>query len=363
MPLKKSPTVYDVAEHAGVSIATVSRVLRGPEKVAAGTRERVLSAVQELGYVPNASARGLAGRRTGVLGLLIPGHDIPATSSRPTDVDGEVEFLEDHDDSHAGPLRNRYFEQLVQGAEAAAWRDGYALLIAAGTSVSRDVVLRDLTGRVDGLAVVSRTVPDDLIERAARSVPLVLVAGEIRGATDSVRVDNRGGMSALTRHILTVKPPGPVVYLAGPPNSPDATARELGFRDAVASHDGPWHRVLADFSWQGGYDALGEQLRSGAPGAVIGANDQSALGALAALQEAGIRVPEQCVVTGFDGIDEARYSRPRLTTVRQPMTDLGIRAVEALLRRIADPDAEPLDLQLPVDVLLRDSSGRAAPAT
>ena len=227
MPLKKSPTVYDVAAHAGVSIATVSRVLRGPDKVAAGTRERVLSAVQELEYIPNASARGLAGRRTGVLGLLIPGHDIPATSHGRTDTATTVEFLDDHDNSHAGFLRNRYFEQLVQGAEAAAWRDGYALLIAAGTSVSRDVMLRDLTGRVDGLVVVSRTVPDELIERAAHSVPLVLVAGDLPGTTDSVRVDNRGGMSALARYILRVKPPGPVIYLAGPPNSPDAAAREL----------------------------------------------------------------------------------------------------------------------------------------
>ncbi|MGO1283841.1 LacI family DNA-binding transcriptional regulator [Brachybacterium tyrofermentans] len=361
MPLKKSPTVYDVAAHAGVSIATVSRVLRGPDKVAAGTRERVLSAVQELEYIPNASARGLAGRRTGVLGLLIPGHDIPATSHGRTDTATTVEFLDDHDNSHAGFLRNRYFEQLVQGAEAAAWRDGYALLIAAGTSVSRDVMLRDLTGRVDGLVVVSRTVPDELIERAAHSVPLVLVAGDLPGTTDSVRVDNRGGMSALARYILRVKPPGPVIYLAGPPNSPDAAARELGFRDAIAAHPDRWHSALAEFTFQGGHGAIVDQLRTEAPGAVIGANDQSALGALAALQEAGILVPEDCVVTGFDGIDEARYSRPGLTTVRQPMTDLGVHAVDVLLRRIAHPDAEPHDLQLPVDVLLRDSSGRRKP--
>ncbi|HIY25502.1 MAG TPA: LacI family transcriptional regulator [Candidatus Brachybacterium merdigallinarum] len=346
-----------MAEHAGVSIATVSRVLRTPEKVAEATRDRVHRSVHELGYVPNASARSLAGRSTGVLGLLIPGHDIPSGGRRPTDAPGSVEFLDDHDDSHADPFHDRYFERLVRGAEAATWRAGYALLVAAGTSVSREMVLRDLTGRVDGLAVVSRTLPDDLVRRAARSVPLVLVAGAQPDVTDSVQVDNRGGMSALTRYVLEVKPPGPTLYLAGPPDSPDAAARELGFHDAVRATDGAWSTAPADFTWQGGHDAIVDRLRSTAPGAVIGANDQSALGALAALQEAGVRVPEECVVTGFDGIDESRYSRPALTTVRQPTTELGIRAAEALLRRIAHPGSAPTHQQLPVDVLLRASSG------
>lgn len=362
MPRRKSPTVYDVAEHAGVSIATVSRVLRSPEKVTVSTRERVLAAVQDLRYVPNASARGLAGRRTGVLGLLIPGHDISTASRRPVDASGTIEFLDDHHDSHGGPFRNRYFEQLVHGAEAATWDAGYGLLIAAGSSVSRDMVVRDLTGRVDGLAVIARTLPDELITRAADSVPLVLVAGRLPGTTDSVSVDNRGGMSALTEYVLRVKPPGPTLYLAGSVDSPDAVERELGFRDALAAHPGPWHTAAADFSWQGGHEAALEQLRSEPPGAVIGANDQSALGALAALRVAGVRVPEECVVTGFDGIDESRYSHPPLTTVRQPMADLGIHAVEALLSRIADPGAEPRDLRLAVDVLLRQSSELSAPS-
>lgn len=379
MPPRKSPTVYDVASSAGVSIATVSRVLRSPDKVSSSTRERVLEAVQTLGYVPNASARGLAGRRTGVLGLLIPGHDIPATSTRGPG-DGGVEFIDDRDGSHVDPYRNRYFEQLMRGAEAAAWRAGYALLVAAGTSVSRDMVLHDLTGRIDALAVVSRTISDELIEDTAARTPVVVVAGRAPGSgqqadssgsgssdgagsgvrIDSVRADNRGGMRALVRHVLAVKPQGPLLFLDGPPDSPDARGRELGFRDAIAEADGdtPQHRVVrADFSWRGGADAIVEQLRREVPAAVVGANDQSALGALAALREAGVSVPDTCVVTGFDGIDETRYSEPRLTTVRQPMVDLGIHTVQALLRRLETPDAPAQDVQLPVDVLLRTSCG------
>lgn len=405
VPESKSPTVYDVARQAEVSIATVSRVLRRPDKVAAATRERVMAAVQQLGYVPNASARGLAGRRTGVLGLLIPGHDLPTTTDREDarTATGEVAFIDDRDGSAADPYRNRYFEQLVRGAEAAAWREGYALMVAAGRDMGREVVMHDLAGRVDGLAAVSRTVPDELLRTSIGRTPLVLVAGHStadgdgadggsegadgsegddgadgavdgvgpRGAVgttaDAVRVDNRGGMRALVEHVLAVKPPGPVLYLAGPPDSPDAAGRAAGFRDAIggggAGSDGTgrggtaWTELLGDFTWQGGHDAVAAHLEQDTPAAVIAANDQSALGALAALREGGVDVPGTCVVTGFDGIDESRWSTPALTTVRQPMLDLGVRAVELLLRRIADPGAPSTELLLPVDVLLRHSCG------
>lgn len=363
MSTRKQPTVYDVAREAGVSIATVSRVLRQPEKVSAATRARVLEAVGAMGYVPNASARGLAGRRTGVLGLLIPGHDIPSTSHRSPVESGEVAFIDDRDDSNSEQYAARYFEQLVRGAEAAAWRSGFALLVAAGTSVSRDMVLHDLAGRVDGLAVVSRTIPDDLLAQAAARIPLVEVAGRSADETpaDSIGVDNRGGMSALVRHVLEVKPPGPLLFLEGPPTSPDAAGRERGFRDAVEAAGAPWSSAVADFTWRGGFAAVREHLADGPPpAAVVGANDQSALGALAALREAGVRVPEDCVVTGFDGIEESRHSSPPLTTVRQPMIDLGIQAVDLLLRRSQDPDAEAVHRRLPVDVLLRASCGPAA---
>ncbi|MGY5765143.1 LacI family DNA-binding transcriptional regulator [Brachybacterium sp. DNPG3] len=365
MSTRKQPTVYDVAREADVSIATVSRVLRQPEKVSAATRARVLEAVSALGYVPNASARGLAGRRTGVLGLLIPGHDIPSDSRRAPAEAGEVVFLDDRDDGSSEQYAARYFEQLLRGAEAAAWRSGFALLVAAGTSVSRDVVLHDLAGRVDGLAVVSRTIPDDLLAQAAARIPLVEVAGrsDDDAPADSIGVDNRGGMSALVRHVLAVKPPGPLLYLEGPPTSPDAAGRDRGFHDAIAGSAEPWDAVLADFTWRGGHRAVRAHLAGASgrpPAAVVGANDQSALGALAALREAGVRVPEDCVVTGFDGIDESRHSSPPLTTVRQPMIDLGIQAVDLLLRRIGEPDAEAVHRRLPVDVLLRASCGPAA---
>ncbi|UFU06836.1 LacI family DNA-binding transcriptional regulator [Ruania halotolerans] len=354
--MRKQPTVYDVANRAGVSIATVSRVLQGPQTVRESTRERVLTAVRELGYVPSASARGLAGRRTRVLGLLLPGESErepePPMVSTAT---GDVAFVDDREGMRAGHAHQLYFDEILRGAEDAAWRAGYALMITAGRGMSRDVVLDDISGRVDGLAVLASTLDDALIRRAARRLPLVVLAGDTPDEVDRVSVDNRGGMRALAAHVLAVKPPGPLLYLDGPDTSPDAAARAEGFRDAVPADLPEVHHAGAEFTEPGGRAAVAEFLDRGVPGAVVAANDQSALGALAALAEAGVRVPEDCVVTGFDGIDAGRYSTPRLTTVRQPMAQLGETAMEAIITRLEDRDLPPRAIELPVDVLLRGS--------
>lgn len=352
----KSPTVYDVAARAGVSIATVSRAFRKPDSVRKATRDRVLEAVQVLGYVPSASARGLADRRTGVLGMLLPGHDDDGRPRPAASGPGEVAFLDDRDGSHSSTSRPLYFDELLRGAEAAAWRAGYALMVAAGPAMSREMVLNDIAGRVDGLAIVARTIPEDLVRRTAGRLPIVVVAGDVDPALDHVEVDNRGGMYALSRHVLRVKPGGPVLYLDGPPRSPDAGARAAGFRAAVAAEGTTdVHLARAGFTRDGGYGATVEYLGSGRPAAVVAANDQSALGALDALREHGVRVPTECVVTGFDGIDGGHYAVPSLTTVRQPMSLLGESSVDVLLRRLDDPALAPQAVKLPVEALLRES--------
>src|SRR5699024_5279338 len=129
-----------------------------------------------------------------------------------------------------------------------------------------------------------------------------------------VEVDNRGGMRALVSHVLRVKPAGPLLYLDGPQESPDAAARATGLREALGPH-GEAQVVPAHFSHDGGFTATAQFLTSARPGAVVAANDQSALGALDALRAASVQVPHDCVVTGFDGIDAGRYSSPTLTTV------------------------------------------------
>lgn len=336
-------------------------MLRGPQSVRESTRERVLQSVRELGYVPSASARGLAGRRTKVLGLLFPGEtqrgpDAPATSNS-----GQIAFVDDRGGATRASVNHLYFDELLRGAEDAAWQAGYALMVAAGRGMSENVALDDVTGRVDALAVLAQTVDESVLARAARRVPLVVLAGDRPREADRVNVDNRGGMRALVQHVLRTKPAGPVLYLDGPEISPDALARRDGFDEAIGAHD--CLVAAAEFTESGGHAATAEFLGHQRPGAVVAANDQSALGALTALAKAGVQVPRDCVVTGFDGIDAGRYSTPALTTVRQPMVQLGRTAMTTLVQRLQEPDRPPQSIELPVDVLLRESCPPLEPAS
>ncbi|GMA27747.1 LacI family DNA-binding transcriptional regulator [Arenivirga flava] len=352
-----APTVYDVAERAGVSIATVSRVLRTPEAVKQSTRERVLAVVQELGYVPSASARGLAGRRTGALGLFIPGHEAIDDPVEAHATGTGVRIIDDRTGSasrHRG-FRADYFDELLRGAELEAWRSGHALMIGAGRG---DGSIDDLAGRVDGLAIVASTVSDEAVERLAARLPVVLLAGGRNELpVDHLAVDNRAGMRAVAEHALRVRGPGAVLVLAGPIDSPDAEERRQGVRDALAAHGARLDAQHDDglFTRDRGRERTAEALAGGPLGAVIAANDQLALGALDALLDAGAAVPEQCVVTGFDGIEEARLARPPLTTVAQPMEALGRTAIRTLLARIAEPQRARSDERMPVTVVLRES--------
>jgi LacI family transcriptional regulator len=382
----KIPTVYDVAERAQVSIASVSRVLRSPESVRDETRERVLEAVRFLGYVPSANARGLAARRTNVIGLFFPGHDdvdgpageYPgATDDVPIVVDDGVAEVE---------VENLYFDEVLRGAEIEAWRRGFALMVAAGRGASREALVNDIAGRVDGLAVLARTVPDELLAHVARRIPVVVLAGSERvDEFDHVSASNRAGMRALAGHVFERHAPAATLYVTGPGDSPDAVERLQGFEDAVASSgvegveviDGDFTRergraVAAELCGRDGFDtrrsflaALLNQRGSAELGfdglnqrgkaAIVCANDQMALGVLDVLGEKGIRVPEDVVVTGFDGISAGRHSKPRLTTVHQPMVELGRAAVHAITARLDDPELAPQSLTLPVQVVLRES--------
>lgn len=368
---RKAPTVYDVAATAGVSIATVSRVLRRPDDVRPDTATRVLAAVRELGYVPSASARNLAGRRTGVVGLLLPGHD--AVEEPPLDAELLARRIEVHDDrlsaeeSRPGPV-NLYHDEVVRGAEGEAWRTGFALLVAAGRSSSREVLVDDIAGRVDGLVILASTIPDDLLQRVSERVPIVMVADSSAGVgLDRVTVANADGMHALVERVLADHPVRRLAYVSGPEDSPDESDRRAGLERAVANAPRPVELVQlkGDFSERRGrevaaalLDQAGPDAASAAsalPEALICANDQTALGVLDVFARAGIPVPGRVVVTGFDGVDAGRFSVPRLTTVRQPMADLGRVAVATLVRRLENPDAPPSSLTLPVEVLLRES--------
>ncbi|MFJ8851550.1 LacI family DNA-binding transcriptional regulator [Streptomyces sp. NPDC102437] len=347
-----APTVYDVAERSGVSIATVSRVYRTPDSVRAQTRERVLEAARQLGYVPSGNARGLASRTTGVLGLCFPDY---------ADPDAEADAEADSDADDAVML---YSDQIIRGMERAARRHGYALLIAASLEGGPESLVAKVAGRVDGFAVLAQTVPTEDLEVISRRLPVVMIAGprEI-DHLDHIVVANADGERELARHLIEDHGLRRLAFVGGEVGSPDAEARFLGFQQACRDAglpvpDAPDLRAEMMTQAEGARAAEALLDRGGErPQGVLFANDQMAVGALRALERRGVRVPEDIAVTGFDGIPLSRIVRPPLTTVRQPIRQLGEQAVELLVQRLGDSGSEPVSLMLPVSLIHRASCG------
>lgn len=387
--MAKGPTVYHVAERAGVSIATVSFTFRQPEKVKASTRELVLAAADELGYVPSASARGLARGRTGALGLFaydylldpsggpgMPG-GIPGGVQGGPDVQGGLPGglsldpaagadLEGGDpldgDREEGNLRlfPLYVDEVQRGVELECWRRGQALLVGGGNPANNEAVLSDIAGRVDGLAVFPRSVPVEALARIARRIPVVEVSESLRNrGMDHVTVDNASGARAITEHLINVHGLTELMFIGAMPSS-DNDERLEAFRGALAAA-GVKMRHEPRYP-AGGELTVAETVRTicqhgSLPQAFVCATDQDALVVMDVLAACGVNVPKHVAVTGFDGIAAGRVIRPSLTTVRQPMERMGRTMVELLLDRLDHPEKPPADLKLPVRVVLRESCG------
>ena len=375
------PTIYDVALRAGVSISTVSRVLQSSHRVSEHRRALVEAAVAELGYIPSASARGLVARHTGLIGLCFP--EVAPVVADPDDVLGvaagasgstvaagggrEVEIVRDESAVPTVAWGNLYFGEVIRGAEHAAWRAGLSVTITVVRGADGASLVQDLAGRVDGLAVVSAALGDELLDHVAHRVPVVVMAGPDRSVDhDRIRVDNERGMAALVRHLVVDHGYADVWYLGGTAWARDDQERFAGFRSALldAGLDAPEVPTLrGDYSRAVARDlvrGLVEESRRGGPPlprALVCGNDQMALGVLDVLVEEGVDVPGEVAVTGFDGVDETQSTTPRLTTVQQPMTELGRIAVERLVARIAAPTGAPTTVDVPVRVLLRGSCG------
>jgi LacI family transcriptional regulator len=372
--MKKTATVYDVAAHAGVSIATVSRVFRRPADVRESTRATVLESVRELGYVPSASARGLAARRTGVLGLYFPDFDADADDAPAEQVSAEqvsadqspVTVRVDIPDNGVVVHTNLYFDEVLRGSEQQAGRDGFTLMVGVGRGSDPIEMVNDIAGRVDGLALLAQSIPAAVLEHVSRRIPIVLISGTRQGDEyDHISSANAEGMQALTRHVvddLGVRAP---MYARGPAGTADDDERYAGFCAALADSGidpDSLPMVIGDFTREGGR-MLAKKLLDAKelPRALLCANDQTALGVMDVLVESGIRIPEDVIVTGFDGIEEARLATPRLTTVQQPMVELGRTAMRMMRSRLDDPAQPPMSVRLPVTVLLRESSEGALP--
>jgi LacI family transcriptional regulator len=339
-------TVYEVADRAGVSTATVSRVVHGSSLVHPDTRDRVLAVIEELGYVPDGSAQGLSRRRKDIIGLA-------ALERGVTEVGIEKN----------SPL---FMDELVHAVESVLRGTDCSLLLTfgqAGEPFQRRI--RSVSGKVDGLLVAEEVMPPGQLRALARRIPVVAIAGR-RDETelDVVAVDNAAGMRALAVHLIEDHGYRRLGFLAGPADSPDARERLDAFRHAIAEHPGcVLDPVLeGDFSEASGAAAARTLLAlRPAPEVVACANDQMAIGVLLQLQESGAAVPAGLAVTGFDDIYASRVVAPALTTVGQPFRELGQRAAQRLRARIGDRELPVLTEILPTQCAIRASCGCPAP--
>jgi LacI family transcriptional regulator len=259
-----------------------------------------------------------------------------------------------------------WYDEVIRGMERAARRSGYALLIAASHESDDVNLVLTVAGRCDGLMVLAATAPRETLEHVAVRVPVLLLAAppdaaEAPGLLDHLYVANETGMNQMTAHLLDDHGYDSLAFIAGPEDSADSRSRLAGFRTALDARGRPAGdpAVLhGDFTTAGGRAAVAQLLRQPRmPRALVCANDQTAIGVMAALTRAGLRVPEDVAVTGFDGLYIGRHLHPALTTVAQPMRELGETAVRLLQQRITKQATAGADIELPVSLELRESCG------
>jgi LacI family transcriptional regulator len=350
---KSAVTAVDVARRAGVSIATVSRVLHRSVNVSEEVAERVRAAVTELGYVPHAAAQSLAQGRTYTLGLLLP------------------------------EIGLHFFSPMLRGIESEARKAGYDLLIAtqypdgphgeashsnglspSGSSPQPRAHRRPL-GRhnTDGMLIFPDNVDTAEVGQLHRQgFPIVLL---YRSAPEglpipSVTVENRAGARQVVDHLIEAHGRGRIAFLAGPPDNEDSHWREQGYRASLEVHGIPFDPALVaagEFQEQPAREAVARWLEQGLDfDAIFAADDDSAGGALAALTQAGKRVPQDVALVGFDDTVVSPFLNPPLTTVHAPTERVGQEAVRQLVGLINTGEAEPVTL-LPTELVIRKSCG------
>lgn len=311
---KSAATIRDVARVAGLSVASISRVLNGHNHVHPDTRKKVLDAMNALGYVPNAAARSLSTAKSHAIGVVLP------------DLHGE------------------FFSELVRGMDKVASERGYLLLLSTmhADSVLAGQAMGAMRGRVDGLIVMAPQLAKvDLARTLPAGLPAVLVNSPDVTAHHNLRIDNRGGVMLMVRHLISNGRRN-IVHLSGVFDNLDAMERAQAFREAISTFapEIPIRILEGDFSDESGERLVQQLLAEGTEfDAIFAANDMMALGALQALRTVGVRVPGQVAVAGFDDVPLARYLG--LSTMRVDIAGTGERAVNRLLDELEEKSSAP----------------------
>ncbi len=336
-------TIEQVADLAQVSRSTVSRVLNDHPNVSRTVRERVLRVIDETGYTPEAAARSLASRRADAIGVLIP---------------RSTGFI----------FTDPFFHHVIQGITDASTRRGYFLMLATVTSeMERGFYNRILRSRhFDGVIMLSSDIDDPILPLLIRDrTPLVMIGHHpYLQKVDWVDVDNREGARQAVEHLIGLGHRC-IATITGPLQMVAALDRRDGYKQALLEAGLPIQADLiveGDFTQEGGFVAM-KRLLSGSPHptAVFVASDSMAVGALRAAHEAGFSVPRDLALVGFDDLPIASYSNPPLTTVHQPIYEIGATAAELLLDRLEGKCGGTSQVCLETRLVIRDSSGRGEP--
>ena len=330
------PTIADVAAHAGVSTSTVSYVMNNRNRVSPGTRRRVLRAIEELGYQPNNAAQGLATRQMDSLGILVP-------------LSPEAVFSDP------------FFPEILRGIGRATHRHRYTMVLSmvAEDELYQAGVHLLRSKRTDGLLVIDpRRAHSQIPPLVEEGFPVVVIGRQEHPDVMWVDVDNVSGGYQAARHVTGGHAHAPVAIISGPQGHQSAMDRLKGYRQALEEAGYDWEEIpiaYGDFSETSGYECMRQLLESGRPAKVLAANDLMATGAYQAIAEAGLSIPGDVAVVGFDDVAYGKYLSPPLTTVRQPTAELGETAGEMLLAALEEKEP-PTSVTLPVTLIVRKSS-------
>ncbi len=307
--------MQDVAERAGVSVSTVSHVINGTRYVSPELTERVRAAMAELHFQPNAVARSLRRKETLTLGMIVPDN------------------------------ANPFFAMLAHAVENACYQRGYSLILTnSGGDVTRELAnINVLLGKqVDGLILAAVGLGSRDLQQVLRSAPVVVVDRNLPGVeVDALLVDNLGGGHQAARHLIELGHRR-IGCITGPSTTTPSADRVTGYRAALTEANIPVDETLiarGDFQFAGGYAGAQTLLAlPEPPTAIFACNDLMAMGAIAAAAERGLRVPADLSIVGFDDSTLAAYTTPALTTIAQPIAEIGQLATEMVIRRSQQPD-------------------------
>ena len=327
-------TMRDVAKRAGVSVTSVSHVINETRPVSYELRERVLAAMEELGYQPNRLARSLRSGKTQIIGTIVPDSADP------------------------------FFAEVARGIEDTAFENGYSLILCnSDRNLGKEAFYTNVLveKRVDGILFLAAGVSTErIVDLQQRGIPVVVVDRELPASNvDSVVTDNAGGGWSATRHLIDLGHQR-IGHIAGPSDLRLSKYRSTGYCKALEEAGIATDEnlvVRGDFDFESGHRAAHQLLANDKrPTAIFACNDIMAIGAICAAVELGLRVPEDLSVVGYDDIPLASYSNPPLTTVAQPIYDMGVTAASMLLERLHDPSGPARQLVLDVELQIRRST-------